>query len=82
MIYFAILCIATFTIDIISLFNLAWYWAILISIPAGLILFFISLLVLEPITQANYTFVSGGTGFSVWSKALLALILAIIAIAI
>lgn len=81
-IYFAILSIATFTLDIISLFNLAWYWAILISIPAGLILLFISVLVLEPITQANFTFVRGGTGFSVWSKVLLAIILAIIAICI
>lgn len=82
MISFALLCLAAIAIDFIVLFNIAWYWCILIAIPSGLVLFFISGLLYEVVTQANYNYVTGGTGLSVWIKLIISIVLAIIAISI
>ena len=79
MIIFTVLSFGTVASDFIALFCLDWYWCILIAIPSFFILFFLFTLLFEVITQANYNYVSGGTGFSVWSKLFLAIVLAIIA---
>ena len=78
-IVYGLLGFASFALAFVSLFNLAWYWAVLISIPAAIILYFVFYLIMELIVHPNSTFVNGRSGISLWSALILSLILAIVA---
>lgn len=73
----AILAIATVSISFISLFSLAWYWSILIAIPAAIILHFLFYLLMELITHANYTYVNGRSAISIWLPLIAGFILSV-----
>ena len=79
---FSLLGFVTFAIAFVSLFDLAWYWSVMISIPAAILSYFVFYLVMELIVDANYTYVNGRSGFSLWSASILAFILAVIALLI
>ena len=79
---FTALCFITFALAFIALFDLSWYWCVLISIPAEFIVFFVFTLILESIVHPNATYVSGRSASFIWRALILALILAVIAVAI
>lgn len=70
--------IIAFFFSIMS-FGLAWYWAILIAVPASFIVSLIVQIIHEEITKANFTMVTGMTAFPIVSRVIIGLILSIIA---
>ena len=82
MLLFAILCYLIVALDFVAMCGIAWYWSVLISILSHIVLFFTFTLFYEKITDANYSFVSGGSGLIIWIKLIVALILAIVAVII
>lgn len=60
-------------------FGLAWYWSVLIAIPASFIISLIIQIIHEEITKANFTMVTGMTAFPIVSRVAIGLILSIAA---
>ena len=76
---FLIISIITIFINAFVLIDLKWYWVSLITIFATPIIYFLSILVFESTTKANFTYVTGCSAGVIWRKLITALILAIVA---
>ena len=64
--------VAFVTISNANGFDITIPRVLMISIPAAILSYFVFYLVMELIVDANYTYVNGRSGFSLWSASILA----------